>query len=333
MGSKIKQFKYTSSLSGFIQEHVAEKRALGVLFNTDAKILQNFDRYVLSWDGGTATTITQELAASYSKRRPNEGVAYQLLRIKTVNKLSSYMIRNGIDAYMIPSEKMPRKKESFTPYIFTDEQIERIFKAADTISKSTSNRHQGIVAPVFFRMLYSTGMRISEISTLCFCDIDTNTNVIRIRHAKFNKQRLIPMSQSLAKICHNYIEKMMPVAADMDAPFFPNGRNTFYEETAIYNLFRKIIWKAGISHGGKNAGPRLHDFRHTFAVHCLRNWSVQNADLTAALPYLSAYMGHTGLQQTQKYLRLTADIYPELVERLSQEFGYIIPSVENRSTI
>lgn len=110
MNSKIKQFKYTSSLSGFIQEHVAEKRALGVLFNTDAKILQNFDRYVLSWDGGTATTITQELADSYSKRRPNEGVAYQLLRIKTVNKLSSYMIRNGIDAYMIPNEKCLAKR-------------------------------------------------------------------------------------------------------------------------------------------------------------------------------------------------------------------------------
>lgn len=331
MDSTVKQFEYTSCLSGFIQDHVAEKRALGFSFNTDAKILRNFDRYVLAWDGGMVTTITQELADSYCKRRPNEGVAYQLLRIKTVNKLSSYMLRNGIDAYMIPREKMPHNKESFTPYIFTDEQIERIFKAADTVSGTTSNRHQGIVAPVFFRMLYSTGMRISEISNLCFCDIDTDTNVIRIRHAKFNKQRLIPMSQSLAKICHDYIKKMTPVAADMDAPFFPNGRNTFYEETAIYNLFRKILWKAGISHGGKNAGPRLHDFRHTFAVHCLRNWSVQNADLSTALPYLSAYMGHTGLRQTQKYLRLTADTYPDLVERLSEKFGHIIPTVEDRS--
>lgn len=332
MDSKIKQFEYTSSLSGFIQEHVAEKRALGLIFNTDAKILQNFDRYVLAWDGGAVTTITQELADSYCKRRATEGIAYQLLRMKTVNKLSSYMLRNGIDAYMIPLAKMPHKKESFTPYIFTDEQIKRIFKAADTVSGANCNRHQDIVAPVFFRMLYSTGMRVSEISNLCFCDIDTNTNVIRIRHTKFNKQRLIPMSQSLAKICHNYIEKMKPMTADMDAPLFPNGRNNFYEETAIYNLFRKILWKAGISHGGKNAGPRLHDFRHTFAVHCLRNWSVQNADLTTALPYLSAYMGHTGLQQTQKYLRLTADTYPELVERLSQKFGHIIPAVENRST-
>jgi len=118
-------------------------------------------------------------------------------------------------------------------------------------------------------------------------------------------------------------------------PFFyqsPHGGR--YRENTIYKLFRKIFVKGKdfsyscgqyISHSGK--GPRLHNFRHSFAVHCLKKWVSNKKDLTSLLPYLSAYLGHVDLRGTQHYLRLTADLYPEIIASVEQNFSFLIPEV------
>ncbi|QGU00314.1 Integrase/recombinase, RitB [Candidatus Syntrophocurvum alkaliphilum] len=90
-------------------------------------------------------------------------------------------------------------------------------------------------------------------------------------------------------------------------------------------MFRKIIWQANISHSGK--GPRLHDLRHTFAVHCLKKWVLAGENLTNLLPYLSVYLGHNDLRGTQHYLRLTSDLYPTITTSVEQHFSNTIPEV------
>lgn len=81
-------------------------------------------------------------------------------------------------------------------------------------------------------------------------------------------------------------------------------------------------------YNGPGKGPRLHDIRHTFAVHCLNNWVLSGEELTAALPVLSRYLGHNGLTGTQKYLQLTAQMYPDIVAKLETQFGGLIPQME-----
>ena len=92
--------------------------------------------------------------------------------------------------------------------------------------------------------------------------------------------------------------------------------------------FRELLRLAHIPYGGKGNGPRPHDIRHTFAVHCLNNWVLSGEDLTAALPVLSRYLGHNGLTGTQKYLQLTAQMYPDILTKLETKFGDLIPKVE-----
>lgn len=89
-------------------------------------------------------------------------------------------------------------------------------------------------------------------------------------------------------------------------------------------MFRQILFVARIPHTGN--GPRMHDFRHTFAVECLKKWVRSGKDITSALPVLSAYLGHKGLQSTQDYLRLTAEMFPDITARIQSHFGNIIPS-------
>lgn len=95
----------------------------------------------------------------------------------------------------------------------------------------------------------------------------------------------------------------------------------------IYQRYRRYLQAAGISHGGKGSGPRLHDIRHTFAVHVLQKWVSEGTDLTAMMPVLSTYMGHSRIQSTARYLRLTAEVYPDLMKKVESACAYVIPEV------
>ena len=191
------------------------------------------------------------------------------------------------------------------------------------LSKKTSKH---LVIPVFIRLLYFCGLRFSEVQQLRVENVDLDNGILIIYGSKFDKDRLVPMSPEITNICRAYSEKVHAHSSG-DAIYLPNTHNTIYEKRCFYSVYRDLLWKAGISHGGRGNGPRLHDLRHTFAVHCLRKWVEEYADITALLPYLSSYLGHNGLQETAYYLRLTADMFPQVTDLLLHELGDIIPEI------
>jgi integrase/recombinase XerD len=107
---------------------------------------------------------------------------------------------------------------------------------------------------------------------------------------------------------------------------FPVALQTAWSHSGLYILFRKLLYQCGISHGGRGKGPRLHDIRHTFAVHKLIQWHQEGADLNAKLPLLVTYLGHQDFTGTQKYLHLTAELFPNLTARMNKQFGGVIPT-------
>ena len=140
-------------------------------------------------------------------------------------------------------------------------------------------------------------------------------------HSKNYRSRIVPLCDSLNKRVCEYIDTFHD-GSDADTYLFP-GKNGSLSTTAAYIHFRDYLFLAGIPHTGD--GPRIHDFRHTLAVENLRRWSQQRKDLTILLPYLAAYMGHVDTSATQYYLRLTAEIYPELLEQMEDACLNIIP--------
>ena len=77
----------------------------------------------------------------------------------------------------------------------------------------------------------------------------------------------------------------------------------------------------------RRKSKRLDFLRHTYSVHCLRNWVKAGMELTTAMPYLSAYLGHSGIRGTQRYLRLTAELYPDILKRTEEKFSWVVPEV------
>ena len=103
-----------------------------------------------------------------------------------------------------------------------------------------------------------------------------------------------------------------------------------YSAESVYIWFRKILFNAGTSHGGRGLGPRLHDVRHPFSVHSLKAMSEAGMDLYYSLPILSNYLGHQSLEATDKYVRLTSDMYPELIQNTNKLCEYVFPEVNKK---
>jgi integrase/recombinase XerD len=148
---------------------------------------------------------------------------------------------------------------SYTPYIFSEEEMRVIFSACDQypVAKESPSRH--LVLALIIRMLYGCGLRVSEATDLTISDVDLKEGALYIRNTKFGKERLLPMADSLTKRCREYRELVLMGKSDK-AYIFPSPFGGHYSSNTIYDLFRKIMWSAGISHTGK--GPRLHDLRH-----------------------------------------------------------------------
>lgn len=180
--------------------------------------------------------------------------------------------------------------------------------------------------PVLFRMLYACGLRVTEALRLKATDVDLEQGTLLILCAKGNKDRLVAMSESLTAICQEY-RSNAAVKNFGSEYFFPAPDRGFYDSSTIYDLFRQYLFAAGIGHGGRSKGPRLHDFRHTFSVHTLGNWVAQGKDLYVCLPILSAYLGHKGLKSTQHYLKLVPEAYSSITTPFEAGFGDVFPEV------
>lgn len=314
---------FSGPLADTIEKFIAEKRGIGLQYNGVSTYLQSFDRFSISFHL-EESVLSREVVEAWLKQNPSQ--SQQTLRMKAIiiRQLGLYMKRMNMSSYVI--SEIPKRNHLFTPYIFSDNEIEKIIEQADTVKPLSKKTSKHLVIPVFIRLLYFCGLRFSEVQQLRVENVDLDNGILIIYGSKFDKDRLVPMSPEITNICRAYSEKVHAHSSG-DAIYLPNTHNTIYEKRCFYSVYRDLLWKAGISHGGRGNGPRLHDLRHTFAVHCLRKWVEEGADITALLPYLSSYLGHKGLQETAYYLRLTADMFPQVTALLLHELGDIIPEI------
>lgn len=312
-----------------LEQYMAERRALGFSLKTDEGCIRRFLQDFVDPDDGDIS-FTKEYVLSHIGNRRNMQTNTILRDVSAINGFLDFVVRKGYTAYRIPPKSLPKENRNFKAYIFTDEEIEQILIAADHTAFTEQNPARTYQLPVMFRILFNCGLRTSELLKLRMRDVDLEENVFIILDTKFHKNRLLPFSTTVAEALKEYLEKIQEKSAD--AFIFPSSssrsKSGRYGNSWIHAQFRQILRIAKIPYNGSGNGPRPHDIRHTFAVHCLNNWVLSGEDITAALPVLSRYLGHNGLSGTQKYLQLTAQMYPDIVTNLELQFGALIPQME-----
>ena len=312
-----------SPLADLITQYVAERRALGYRCEEEARLLRRLDGY-LAEQGLTAVELPRELVRPWLAKTPYEHPRTQAARASVTRQLAHFLADRGLQAYVPPPGRREIARADFTPYIFTRVEIRALLAGVDRLPATQRSPRRHLVMPELFRILYGCGLRISEAVNLTVTDVDLAHGVLLLREAKFRKDRLVPVSPRLSERLRGYAAAV-DRAHDRGHAFFPNRDGGHYTKWSVYGIFRRLLREAGIAHGGRGRGPRLHDMRHSFAVHRLEDWYRQGANLAAKLPVLSAYMGHQSLAGTQRYLRLTPALFPDVVASVEAGVGHAMP--------
>ena len=308
-----------------MKEFLSVKRSLGFKYQAAEYELGKLDKIAFKREE-SSIGITKELAGEICDKHPNESEKSRNNRIQVVRQFAFYLNDTGHASY-VPI--LPPFKSSYTPYIFTKEEVLKFFRISDQIKANNRNPRTGMFfIPVLFRLLYATGIRTGEAMSLSINDVDVERNILKIRDSKNGKERLIPFSESLSEALQDYLKyrNQRPIVKDIDHLFVHPAGGILTSDIA-YNWFRKILFRSGISHQGKGAGPRMHDFRHTFAVHSLVSMCEKGLDLYYSLPILSTYLGHQSLAATDKYVRLTAEMYPSLIKSVNKICPHVFPDL------
>ena len=315
------RYEPVGALAGIISEYIRFKRAQGLKYVIEENVLHRFSLLSQNYEL-IGNEIPQTLLEEWFERRPAEKVTTFKSRCFTVAGLLAYAKDHGYRAEIPEAPRM--RSENYVPYIFTEREIALFFQACDTLPLyAGSHRHE--IVPVLFRLLYACGLRASEAAGLKISDVDLEHDVLTIREPKNRKDRYVPMSKPLADTMRQFHALIHDTNTRGEDFFFQGKYNDHITRHCVYKWFRICLDSAGIVHRGKGLGPREHDLRHSFCVHALKSMCAQGMDIYCALPVLSTYVGHKSISATQQYLRLTAEMYPELLQRITQYAGGAIP--------
>lgn len=312
-------YKWKSKFAVQIKEYLIMKRMSGFKYETEGRMMEMFDQYCFD-TGFNGDVLNDELVNNFCYGIHYEKASTRYKKEKILRGLAEYLCSIGYSSYICPVKSAP-PKHTCIPYIFSEKELSLFFQAVDSCPPHPlSNRH--IIDRLMFRMIYGCGLRLSEALNLKLKDIDTIDGTLTILQSKNNKDRKIPMATSLVNRCI-ILNKEIHLFSDENTYYFKSPLNRRLDRSTAYRRFREYLWIAGIPHSGH--GPRIHDLRHLYCIHCLKRWVLEGKDISNLFPYLSVYLGHADFRGTQYYLRLTADLYPDIISKTEATLGYVIP--------
>lgn len=325
--------EYKSVLKNYFCEYIAlcEKTLNNGTCLRKETSLTNFDRFLDRHSNTEVVTedIINRWIESLRKKHENT-VSYY---ISDLRNFLHYANASGLNAF-IPD--IPKRKDSFVPYIYSEAELARIFLEADNYIPVSKNAVTGIdyKLPMILRLLYSCGLRLGETLQLKVCNVDFVNSTLILKETKNKKQRFVPMDASMAKL----IRKYCFAARIYDKPYaylFPgNSPEKPIRIAAIEVHFRNILKKADIPVDTKNnrRGPCLHSFRHCFVLHSFRNVERAGLRLDDTLSYLSTYLGHKSLHETERYMKFAGELFKEDMKRFEDFSKTLFPEVNNEET-
>lgn len=317
------RYEFKSAFAAELKNYIQDKISAGFEENSFRGSLIGFDKFCVEQDI-KEPTFTSLHASKWIAKRDGESNTTHYSRINSSKHFLVYLSKKGYDVYAVRDVKY--KGTDFQPHIFTDDETLKYFLAVDAYS-SSKNRKDAIQYPVLFRILYCCGTRINETLGIRKKDIDLDKGIILLNETKNNKQRYVVMGEDLCCLINQYADKCFYLLNDDDY-IFTNANGGRLDSKTVYDKHRDFLHQAGIPYLGDRNGPRLHDWRHHMAVYSFKQMTDAGLDMYVALPILSAYLGHKTISATEKYVRLTLQLFPYIEEKFSSKVEQIFGALD-----
>lgn len=297
--------------------HLIELRQItGSDYASQVRLLFYFDRYLLE-RGFFKEPLTRSVIEDYEKTLSHLAPRSRSNRLCVVKQLCEYLSLNEPLTYRPELPRVPTSREAFIPYIYSQSEIHGLLMAAAKLPPQGSLR--GPTIQTLLGLLYSTGIRISEAMSLNLADFYPNEARLFIAKGKFRKARWVPINHSTCEAVSRYVARRRRTKPHSpDSPLLLNLRQRRLHHSTVTYIFTALLQQCGLIRGSHK--PRLHDLRHTFAIHRLLDWYQDGDDLNAKLVWLSTYMGHVSPYSTQVYIRPTVALLAQVNERFYRHY-------------
>lgn len=316
--------EFTSFLAPLMQAYVFYQKASGRWSEASSyePNLILFDRYCKKLYP-EATHLSQEMVNGWCHQRDTESNNSCRSRINVVVSFIRYLRKRGKTDVMEPD--IPKKERcTYIPHSFTEDELKNFFHACDSlplVSHSSEQRSRKISIPVFFRLLYSSGIRTYEARMLRVEDVDLCNGIMNIRHSKGNTQHYIVLHDSIRKLLKIY-DKAIRKQYPHRTYFFPARGDSFHKRQWVQTNFRELWDKYNNSHA------TAYELRHHYAIENINRWTDEGFGFDAKLFYLSKSMGHSTLESTKYYYSLVPGMADILEEKTGTDFESIVPEVD-----
>lgn len=312
-----KYFIYKSKFAPYIEGLLKEKEQKGLLKSSVLKCnMLEFDRFFIKY-GIEDLHIKEDTIIRWRATRINDHERSLYQKYIAWIHLCRYMCNLGIECY-IPKTPKQGRQNNYIPYIFTHEEINAIFSTCDKLRIIKGHHITPLfVMPALCRLLYSTGIRVGEALAIRNEDVDFENRIIHINKSKNGQQRLAVINETLLLVLLQYEEyrNKIPISGVLlpERYFFVTQRGKPCLYGNILTWFHRILYFGNIPQQTYQHRPRLHDLRHTAAVHALQKLVSNGTDIYCALPLISAFLGHKNISSTETYVRLTQEMFPDLI--------------------
>jgi site-specific recombinase XerD len=295
-------------MKNLIEQYIAFRQLLGASFKTNASHLRAFVRAV-----GAQSNVADVGAKPVNAYLWGNGPLTSTwhIRYNALRGLYRYALSRGLASEVPLPLIVPKRPPPFVPYIYSRDELRRLLKAASECPHHPLRRAQPVTLRTILVLLYGVGLRVSEALNLDCPDVDLASCLLKIRNSKFSKSRLVPLGPVLVQVLADYVvwRRANHLLSELEGPFFVGRCGERLRIKTFEVAFRRVCAWAGVQReDGVSHPPRLHDLRHTFAVHRLTEWYRQGVDVQRLLPQLSVYLGHACLSSTQFYLTMTPDL-------------------------
>jgi len=302
-----------STLNTHVDDYLGLRRALGFKLEREGRWLAELAAYV---DAAGASTLTSELAIAWASQRVSAGPNGWAKRLGVARKFAAHL-QTIVPATEIPPQGVfPARRHRPTPYLWSQHDIRGLLEGARALRPPL----RAVTHEAIFGLLAATGMRIGEAVGLQRNDVDLGAGVITIRHAKFDRSRLVPLHATVTVALQRYAtdrDRLCP--KPRSEAFFVSSVGTALNRSGVAKALRVITTAMGIR--TQTVHPRVHDLRHSFAMRTLIEWQRSEVNINEHISVLSTYLGHVNPADTYWYLSASPELMALAAECLDARFG------------
>jgi integrase/recombinase XerD len=314
----------STSLDPVISQYLAHRRALGRQYSNQEHTLHSLTNFLVQvGESDLSSRSFESWCKTFDSLTSNVRRARQV----AVRNFCLYRQRTEPRCFVPDINRFARPRPHAAPIILTPAQVGQLLELAGTREATARSPLRPYVLRLALVLLYTAGLRRRELIRLTLGDADAQAGVLRVRESKFHKSRWVPLSSGARRELRRYLVCRLatPFDTSPSSPLLCNLSHGLrgYTGEGLREGIMGLLRDAGIR-DADGRFPRIHDFRHSFAIEALMRWYRQGADVQSNLPKLALYMGHVSIVSTAYYLRWIPELQELASDRFAKRFGYLV---------